>query len=263
MHDAHLHLQDDRYENRQEAVWENARRAGVTGAVCCGVHPGDWDRVRGLSSRTGIRPAFGLHPRFVESAPPSWPEGLEALLNAVPDALLGEAGLDGRRGSPPMDRQVRALDIQCALAIRLQRPLVLHGARAWGNLLGALRPHARRLPPVLLHGFGAAPEMIPDFLRLGCYFSFNGTIVSPRARKARRSAALVPADHLLVETDSPDMFPENGRPFGRSRDGRPINQPSNLPRIAEQLAVLRGVACRDLLRTTDRNIEHLCKGLHG
>ncbi|MGI6496024.1 MAG: TatD family hydrolase [Kiritimatiellia bacterium] len=258
--DAHLHLQDSRFPVKHGGASPDFRLlrlaadAGVAGCCCCATSPGDWDATLAWKGEWEIRPesffrvevALGVHPWWSAEAPTGWAGRLEAALAAHPEAIVGEAGLDGLR-DVPMALQREALDEQLALAARLGRGIVLHGARAWGALADAVRPYAARLPFLVCHAFGGSCETMREWLGMGAFLSFGGAVCNPRARTARAACAACPADRLLFETDSPDLFPVGGTPCPfADNGGKPLNHPGNLPLVARSAAELRGVPVDEL-----------------
>lgn len=248
MFDAHLHLQDTRFDTCRDAVIAAAIAAEVRGACCCGTSPDDWDAVSVSGgfprSPFSILPAFGVHPWYADPLPPDWMERLESFLALRPDAPVGEIGLDGIRDLPSREIQRKVLVAQLEMAIRLRRPVVLHGARAWGELLAVLRPLASRLPGFVGHAFGGSAEVLRDWVALGGFLSFAGTVCNPMATRVRAAVSATPDDRLLIETDAPDMIPAGPKPEDDSRSlehGIPegVNHPALLLRVCRSVAQLR------------------------
>ena len=229
MYDAHLHLQDERFDCCRDAVFAAAVAAGVEGACCCGSAPGDWMAVGQLAdprAETGgqmskkcfsILPAFGVHPWYAGNLPTDWLTQLEGFLVSRPESPVGEIGIDGLRDDPPREVQRQVLIAQLTLAIRLQRPVVLHGARAWGDLLTMLKPFAPQLPGFVAHAFGGSDDILREVVAMGGYASFAGMVCNPAAKRVRAAAAIAPAERLLIETDAPDMKPRDQKSEYRSQ----------------------------------------------
>ncbi|MDD5707727.1 MAG: TatD family hydrolase [Kiritimatiellae bacterium] len=255
MFDAHAHLQDERLVCCRQAVLTAAAAAGVEAVCCCGSMPGDWDAVARLAVecvQPRLTPAFGVHPWYVGKLPPDWLDRLDACLAADPSAAVGEIGLDGVRGASQRDLQRAVLTAQLELAARRGRCVVLHGARAWGELCGVLAPYASRLPGFIAHSFGGSLEIMRDLVKWGGCISFSGTVCNPEATRVRAAAVQAPSDRLLVETDAPDLLPPGGVPAGSDAAGR-LNQPANLVGVVASLAALRGVPAADIAALTSRN----------
>lgn len=247
MFDAHAHLQDPRFKGRLASVLRQASETQVTGICCCATAPSDWQEVKAVATdhttaMLVILPAYGVHPWYVEELPAEWPELLEYYLDQNLSAPMGEIGVDGIRKSISRELQQRVLTIQLEMAARLSRPVVLHGARAWGDLADSVQPFADRVPAVIVHGFSGSAEIMRRFVEMGAYLSFGGSVCNPKALSVRGAAVQVPDGQLLIETDAPDLFPEGGTPAGMDDNNRPINQPSNLKLICDEVADLRHVA---------------------
>ncbi|MDX9868196.1 MAG: TatD family hydrolase [Kiritimatiellia bacterium] len=254
--DAHTHLHDARLTPVLDAVIRRAAEAGVTGLCSCGTAPADWADAAALAERAGpcrVVTAFGAHPWFAAELPENWPEQLEAFLLRHADAPVGEIGLDGVRREIPAALQEEVFVRQLGLAARLGRPVVLHGARAWEKVLLILKPYAARLPGILAHGFGGSAEQLARLLELGGHVSLCGTVCNPEAATVRAVARRVPGERLLLETDSPDLLPRTGLPAATDPCGKPLNQPSNLTRVCETVAALRGLDPPRLAEQTRAN----------
>lgn len=247
MFDSHAHLQDSRFDGILSDVLEHAVKEDVTGICCCGTSPADWHSVREVQdqsdqSRLVVIPAFGVHPWHVGDLKDGWLDKLAEYLDQNPVAVVGEIGLDGIRKDVSRELQKKILTSQLELAVSHSRAVVLHGARAWGDLIAAVKPHAAELPAIVAHGFSGSAEILKGLLSLGAYVSFAGSVCNPKAARARAAAALVPGEKLLIETDAPDLFPNGGAPAAMDAENRPLNQPSNLKLIRDQVAELRNLS---------------------
>jgi len=258
MFDAHAHLQDPRFKGTLASVLKRALEAQVTGICCCATAPADWQAVKLVeaehsSAQLVIIPAYGVHPWYVEDLYSDWLELLEYYLELNPVAPLGEIGLDGIRKSVSRELQRSVLTIQLEMAARLQRPVILHGARAWGELADIVKPFAGRLPAIIVHGFSGSAEIMNRFVEMGAYLSIAGSVCNPHAFKVRGAAVQIPDGQLLIETDAPDLFPEGGTPAAMDEKNRPLNQPSNLKLICDEVADLRHVTSDEIADITASN----------
>lgn len=265
MFDTHTHMQDPRLDACRDTALLAAAEAGVTGLCCCTTAPADWDAVATLvrepppGAPSILVPAFGVHPWYVTALADDWGDRLDAHLLAHPTAAVGECGLDGMRRDIPAALQSAVLRHQLTLAESRGRPIVLHGARAWGALLEATRPFSERIPVCIAHSFGGSIELLRDWLQLGGYVSFSGTLCNPNATRVRAAAAATPADRLLIETDTPDLFPVGGTPCpgtaAPSAVGkkRALNHPGNLAVVLAALAEVRNTPSDVLAELTAAN----------
>ena len=125
--DAHVHLQEEVYEDHLPGVMERAGEVGVALFVSNATHPGDWERTLAIAERyEGVVPCLGVHPWFLDHGHSDWLPRLRDLLLAS-GALVGEVGLDGLRTGTPLETQRAALEHQLDLAQSLRRLVMLHG----------------------------------------------------------------------------------------------------------------------------------------
>jgi len=212
------------WEAGDQAIAEALDRAALRGVqlvVSCACHPGDWaGAARAARLRPGrLVPMFGLHPWWAGRAPNGWLAGLRARLEADPGAAVGECGLDkvhARRHplTAGMDVQVRELVAQLGLAAELRRPIALHCVHSHGRLLSELMAFKKgggwpgADAPVLLHAYAGTPEMTQQYERaLGPFVYYGvgcGTLGRMAPSKAAAMLRAVPADRLLLESDTVD-----------------------------------------------------------
>lgn len=185
---------------------------GVAHFAVNGVSESDWHLVKEMSDRhPSVIPNFGIHPWFVADRTPNWLNTLKEFFEANPAASVGEIGLDkGSRGKQiDFTDQVEVFRQQLQLAKELKRPASIHCVRAFGDLLDILKSEGPFPAGVLLHSFLGSAEMVPEFAKLGAYFSFSGFLMSMKETKARKMLKSVPRDRILLETDAPDALPKS------------------------------------------------------
>jgi TatD DNase family protein len=258
-YDAHNHLQDERLSQHLESIAAQLPAQGLQRAVVAGSGEEDWSIVSALAQRyPWVLPSFGVHPWYVGEQSGHWLEGLQHWLTQHPEAGIGEAGLDQWIANPDVPLQLSMLRAQLQLAEVLARPLTLHCLRAFGLMEQTLRegPRAER---ILLHSYGGPVEMVPSFVKLGCYFSVSPYFLHPRKARQWQTFAAVPLDRLLIETDAPDMWPpEEINPLPLiAPDGKSINHPANIQLISRELAALRGMPECELSEIMEQNFRRL------
>lgn len=249
--DAHIHLQDARLVGKLNEYADVAKRAGVICLCSAGTSPADWERLVSLTETFPIQilPSFGVHPWDTVGLPGEWLEKLESFLFRFPESPIGEIGLDGLR-DVPVEIQLRVFRAQLALAVRLRRPVVLHGARSWGRLYEELRPCASQLSGIMLHAFSASQNLAERFLALGAVFSFGGLLCKENAARCREAATRLPLDRIVIETDSPDCFPTGGIPFPGEGENSKLNHSANLIKVATALSTLRNIPLEEIAQAT-------------
>ena len=265
LHDAHCHYQ---FAEVPYAAVEQARADGVGYAVVNGSSPADWPDVAALARRDARNlPAFGLHPWDVPTAPDGWLAELRRVLVATPGAAVGEMGLDRWvEGFDPVAQEA-AFRAQLALAVELDRPLVIHCVKAIGPLMDILRAAPLPRRGFLLHSWNGPVELVPELARLGAYFSFSAHHLIPRKADLRSQfTSAIPRERILVETDAPALCPApefRVRELPPGADGTEQNHPSNLVRNNEELARTMGVAPAESAALTARNFRRLFLGQEG
>ena len=173
---------------------------------------------------------------------------LRARLASDPRLGVGEIGLDRlrERTIPPRMREV--FDRQLELAAEFGRPVVLHGAKCWGEVVRAAAARAAGIPSFLFHGFSRSGGLLPDIVAMNGYVSIGPAILNDHAVNYRELAKRVPADRLLVETD---MTPET------AGSSPPVAA------VAAKLAELRGVAVDALAAQLEANADAFSRPLVG
>ena len=223
----HLFLMDG---DPAEAV-ARAREEGVEGLVCVGIDRDSSLRSRELAdSLPGVFATAGVHPHTAAEFDAAAGAAIEELVADARVVAVGETGLDYyRRLSPPEDQR-RAFRAHCALARESGKPVVVHTRDAWDDVLRILAEE--RVDRVVLHCFSGGPDEAREASARGYHCSFAGNITYPKNGELRLAAAEVPAELLVVETDSPFLAPQ----VLRGTD----NRPGNVRHVVEALAEARG-----------------------
>lgn len=256
MIDTHCHLASERFDPDRSEVLRRAREAGVTDLVVPSVAPSDFAGIRAMAAADpGIHAAYGIHPQLLPELPASGDDMLLAVLDmglaAGGAVALGECGLDGpcAEAGAPMERQVRLLKAQLALARHYRLPVLLHCLKAHDALLAVLE--AEPLPAGgILHSWSGSAEQVAPFARLGLGFAFAGPITFENARRGPAAARAVPRELLLLETDAPDQTP-------RPHHGR--CEPAHLREVAGGLARALGTDVAEVDALTSANARRLLR----
>lgn len=277
-YDAHNHLNDGWLTPHRPQIFGDLAAAGVIANVVNGSSEQDWEDVAELAKLSGtaaarelkIIPSYGVHPWDTGNRQPGWLDKLRARLDADPRACVGEIGIDrwmlerARPDDPrlaglrraPLDEQIEVFLAQFALAAEREFPAAIHSLDATGHLFDALRTVKRPARGFLLHSYNGSAEMVPNFVKLGAYFSFNGYFLDPRKHRLQDVYKVIPADRLLVETDAPAMRPPAGiekfPPFA-VEGGSLAGHPANLIPTYAALAELRGVTLESLAEQVEKN----------
>lgn len=248
--DSHCHLDLEPLCSELRQVVAEARQAGVAEFVVPGVHPANWERIVALSQLDdGIHAACGIHPMHADLAN-------DRVLSRLTDmaqhsVAIGEIGLDPLY-SVSLELQEQTFRAQVRLARELGRPLLIHCRRAFQRTLAIVREERADRVGGIMHAFSGSWEMAREFIRLGFAISLSGTLTWDNAVRPLQLAREVPLDHLVLETDAPDMTPQRYR-------GQP-NRPAWLRETALFLAEVRGLDLAEVAgasRRTTHRVLHL------
>jgi TatD DNase family protein len=249
--DSHCHLDFPDFADDLDAIVARAKVAGVGRMVTIST------RVRRLGGLLDIAGRFpevycsvGTHPHHADEEDGITTDELIELTKNPKVVALGEAGLDNfyEHGSP--EAQERGFRAHIAAARATGLPLVIHTRDAdepCGRILedemakGSFR--------AVLHCYTGGRELAMKAIALGLSISFTGILTFKKSQALRDLAAELPADRIMVETDSPYLAP------GKFRGKR--NEPSYVGEVAKVLAETRGVSLEEISHQTTENFFRL------
>ena len=142
---------------------------------------------------------LGIHPWQTEATADL--DALRTQLRTAPAAGVGEIGLDRLRTKAIPARQRELFARQLEMAADLRRPVVLHGAKCWGEVVAACRPFRGRIPAFLFHGFSRSAGLLPDIFSLNGYVSVGPALLNDHAVNYRALVKALPPERTLIETD--------------------------------------------------------------
>ena len=116
-------------------------------------------------------------------------------------AGVGEIGLDRLKEKSVTQRQREFFATQLEIAADMHRPVVLHGAKCWGEVVKMVRPYAGSIPAFLFHGFSRSVGLVPGIVALNGFFGVGKAVLNDHAVNFRELVKGLPIDRLLVETD--------------------------------------------------------------
>ena len=239
MIDTHAHL--DACED-PEAILDRARAAGVTRVLTIGTGIDSCRAALALAeTHRGVFAALGIDPHRAATPDAERLDELRPLLAHPKAVAVGETGLDDYHRVATIEQQLRVFRAQLAFAEELGKPVVIHSRAAVAETAEEL---ARFRGTVVLHCFSEA-GLLDVALDRGYYVSFAGNVTFPKAADLREAAAQIPADCILVETDSPYLAPQPVR-------GRP-NEPAYVVHTIRALAETRGEDSAELAAQIDVN----------
>lgn len=188
----------------------------------------------------------GIHPWESDAWSGEREARLRESLAADAHVGVGEIGLDRLKKRDIDLAQRTAFKVQLDLAAEFRRPVVLHGAKCWGEVVSACRPYVGRIPAFLFHGFSRSGGLLPDIYGLNGFVGVGASLLNDHAVNYRALVKEIVADRLLVETDAD---------YGRA-EARP-----SLGDILCKLAELRGVAPAELSAAVDANLARFVEAI--
>ena len=249
--DSHCHLEYEGLAEDQPGVLERARAAGIGGFLNISTRQSEWGRVVGTAEREpDVWASIGIHPHEADQHADL---GEAALLEAAahPRVIgIGETGLDYYYDKS--DRQVQQALFRTHVGVSRQTglPLIIHTRDAEDDTVAMLEDElGKGAFPALIHCFTASSAFGRKVLDLGLTISLSGIVTFKNARDLQEFAPEIPADRLLVETDSPFLAPVPHR-------GRPC-EPAYVADTARFVADLRGESLEQLAENTTRNFRGL------
>ena len=207
--DSHCHLNYEGLAGRREEVLANARAAGIGGFLNISTRQSEWNDVIAVAdANPDVWATVGVHPHEADAHPDL---GAGALVDAAshPRVIaIGECGLDYfyDKSDRAAQRERFQAHIDAARATGL--PLVVHTREAEDDTAQMLE-QAVKAGGVrgVLHCFTGSTDLARKALDIGFYISLSGIVTFKNARELQDTARTIPADRLLVETDSPFLAP--------------------------------------------------------
>ena len=255
--DAHAHLEivtnaaPDSEEVRK--VLDDARDAGVDRVVQVGysAEQSQWCVDAADHWKGRVLAAVALHPNEapgVEDLEHDW--SIIAKLAEHPRVrAIGETGLDYFRTPPEFrKRQQESFKWHIELAKKHKKALVIHDRDSHEDVLSVLL-EVGAPEQTIFHCFSGDLEMAKICVERGYILSFAGTLTFKNAPQLREAVKIVPADQLLVETDSPFLAPSPHRGA--------LNTPAQIANIVRAMADERNVSDAELATTLSNNAERI------
>ncbi|MDE2904273.1 MAG: TatD family hydrolase [Chloroflexota bacterium] len=249
MFDSHAHLADPGFAGDLDGVRQRAAANGVDEALVVATDLPTSARAIAMSQDfPGWYATVGVHPHDCGGFDTTTVDALRKLAGNRGVRAIGESGLDFYRDHQPRELQELAFRAHCRLAADLDLPIVIHQRDSLDAVEGVLREELGAAGGVM-HSFTGPPASVPRFVDLGLHISISGIVTFKRADEVRETAAAIPGDRLLIETDAPYLAPTPMR--GRR------NEPAYLTHTAAVVASVRNVSVSSLRATTTRNAREL------
>ena len=246
MIDTHCHLDAAEFDADRAAVHAAALAAGVRQIIVPGVAVDHFARQKStVDAYAGCVAAYGIHPLYVMDAGSDDVDQLQDWLRRERPLAVGEIGLDFYVEGLDVARQTAIFVAQLKLAKAFDLPVILHVRRSVDAVLRELR--RTRVCGGIAHAFNGSRQQADALIDLGFKLGFGGAATYSGSRRIRELVATLPLESIVLETDAPDIPPAW---LNRGR-----NTPAELPRIATEIAGLRGIPPALLMAQADANAQ--------
>ena len=246
--DTHAHMDDRAFREDRDALLSGLPGKGV-GLV---MNPGcslesSRNAVALAEKYPHVYAAVGSHPDVADEVNDTVLEEYRKLCKLPKVKAIGEIGIDYHYEDIPRQLQLKAFRMQMELAREVKLPVIVHERDAHEDGMSIVK----EFPDVtgVFHCYSGSAEMARQLVDLGWYIGFTGVLTFKNARKAIETAASIPLDRIVLETDCPYMAPE---PFRGKR-----NDPGYIYRMAEKLAEIRGISVEETQAITTENGKRL------
>ena len=255
--DSHCHLNYKGLIEDQQNVLERARARGVDLMLNIATRESEWDDVLGTAVREAdVWATVGIHPHEADEHPHVDTAKLVERAAHPRVVGIGETGLDYYYDHSDRERQQKSFRSHIAACRETGLPLIVHTREAEEDTLAIMRDEmGKRAYSGVIHCFTASGAFADAAMELGFYISISGIVTFKSAKDLQETAARLPLDRLLVETDSPFLAPVPHR-------GKPC-EPAFVADTARFLADLRGESIEHLAEATAANFLRLFAKIEG
>lgn len=249
--DSHCHLNYPGLVEDEAGVLARAAEAGVTTMISIATRESEWPGVIGGAERhPHVWATVGIHPHEADNHPDMDTARLAAAARHPKVVGIGETGLDYYYDRSNRDRQRASFRAHIAAARQTGLPLIVHTRDADADTVEILGDEmGQGAFSMVIHCFTGSRALAKACLALGAYISLSGIVTFKNARELADTAAIIPEDRLLVETDAPFLAPVPMR--GRTCE------PAFVAHTARFLAERRGTEFADLVEATRTNTLRL------
>ena len=246
--DTHTHFDVADFDRDRQQLAFDAKGVGVEALVLIGFIESRFDELiqthQQLKAWGNVPQSYlapGLHPFYIEQHQAQHLQRLEHILQQHHCVAVGEIGLDSflkQHKQPELfAKQQHYFIEQLVLATQYKKPVLLHIRKAHAETLAILKAQKFKLGGIA-HAFSGGAEEAKVLVKLGFKIGITGQITNPNAKKLQQVVHAIGAEHLVIETDCPDMTPLCCQ---TSTETKTRNTPANLPYVLEGLSQVLNV----------------------
>ncbi|MCK5122715.1 MAG: TatD family hydrolase [Candidatus Pacebacteria bacterium] len=257
MIDSHAHTDFKEFDDDREEVIKRFFEGGGEKIINVGCDLKSSVRSYELAKNNeNIFASAGIHPHDADTVDKNSLRKIEELVQHYKVIAVGEIGLDYFRNLSPQEKQIEAFRLQLELADNHKMPLIIHCRDAYNDLIDILKSYQTNSWRGVIHCFGGSQKIAEEFLELGFYIGFTGTITYYKDKsklgnepEIYRVIKNMPLNKILIETDCPYLapVPERGK----------RNEPLFVRYVAEKVAHIRNVDFKEIEKATSENAIRL------
>lgn len=245
--DTHCHIYSSEMENAEDIIRKAAKED--IDIILNGTDSKSNEEVLKLSEKyENVHAALGYFYTLADEIGEEEIQLLDNQLNNNNVIAVGEIGLDYYDRKDNKDRQKELFEKMLNLAEKHKLPVIVHSRKAMQDTYEILKRHNLQGS---LHSYQGSAEMAREFIKLGFCIGIGGTITHKNNKKTKRLIQEIDINHILLETDSPYMAPEEKR--GEQ------NTPLNLKYIIKKLAEELDLKEEEIIGISTRNAQKLFK----
>ncbi len=251
--DSHCHLDFPDLAKEQDAIVARARSVGIGRMLTISTRVKRHAQiVEVVEKYDDVFGTIGTHPHHVDEEMDIEAEALIGATKHPKIVAIGEAGLDYHYDTGPRENQAKSFRQHIEAARKTGLPLVIHSRECDADMAAILREEAGKGAfTAVLHCYTGGRDLAFTAVELGHYIGFTGILTFKNSVELREIAKALPADRILVETDSPYLAPV---PYRGKRC-----EPAYVVETAKVLAEVRGVSFDEIARQTTDNFFRLFK----
>lgn len=249
--DSHCHLDFPDFAAELDAVVARARAAGVGRMLTISTRVKKHAQILAIAEKyPDVFCSVGTHPHHADEELDVDAQALVAIAKHPKVVAIGEAGLDYHYDTGPRENQAASFRQHIEAARQIGLPLVIHSRACDTDMAQMLKEEAKQGPfTAVLHCYTGGRDLAFTAVDLGHYIGFTGILTFKNSDALREIAKALPADRILVETDSPYLAPV---PYRGKRC-----EPAYVAETATMLASVRGVSPQEMARQTTENFYRL------
>jgi len=241
--DVHAHLDSKEFRKPVSELIDEARIAGLTTIINCGLNKETNRSTQRLSEKYSIiKPAYGIYPIDAEQMSDSEVNQEIAWIRKQKPIAISEIGLDGKWGKD-IEKQIRVFRKMLELAIEMRVPVIVHTRQAEEQCFNVIE--STGIKKVVLHCFTGPKELIPRAITNKWSFSIPPVIVHDKS--FAELVTQLKLGQLLTETDSPYLAPKRGTQ----------NSPANVVLTIKKMAELKGLNAEEMRNIVFQNYQNL------